>query len=57
MSGAQWKESDRKLIVAILDFMYTLKLKIGYVVRQSSTNSKDKGKKKAKNNYIETSEP
>ena len=45
MSGAQWKESDRKLIVAIMDFMYTLKLKIVYVVRQSSTN------------YIETSEP
>lgn len=39
MNGSDWQESDRKLVVAIMDFIYALKMKITYVVRQSACDN------------------
>ena len=39
MSGSHWQDSDRKLVVAIMDFIYALKMKIAYVVRQSAVDN------------------
>ena len=31
---ANWNESDRELVLVVIDFMYILKIEVAYVVRQ-----------------------
>ena len=38
---AHWTESDSKLALAIMDFVWNLEMKVAYVVRRSSGENND----------------